>query len=64
MNLFYRWDFIAMLVALSVVLGFEMLGVFTTRYVTITWLTTHYIPRWALSMVWGWMGWHFLWRQL
>jgi hypothetical protein len=61
-HLFHRWDIWAMLISLGVVLGFELLGVFTTRYVTITWLTTNYVPDWALAMIWGWLGWHFIWR--
>lgn len=62
LKMFYRWDVIAMLVSLAVVLGFELLGVFTTRYVTITFFVRTYFPKWFLSMVWGWLGWHFIFR--
>lgn len=60
LSTFHHWDIVAMLLSLGVVLGFEMLGIFTDRYVTITWLTRTYIPRWILAAVWGWLGWHFL----
>lgn len=59
-KLFVRWDVIAILISIGVVLGFELLGVFTTRYVTITFLLRSYVPRWALAMVWGWLAYHFL----
>ena len=62
LSYFHRWDVIAMLAALAVVTGFELLGVFTDRYVTITYLCRTYIPKWALAAIWGWLGWHFIWR--
>jgi hypothetical protein len=60
-DLFRRWDVIAMCLAMAILFVLEMLGVFTDRYVTITAIVRS-VPRWALSMVWGWLGWHFLWR--
>ena len=48
-----------MCTALSVVFGFEMLGVFGDRYVTITALARTYIPLWLRSMILGWMVYHF-----
>lgn len=56
---FPRWDLIAMCVALAVVFGFEMAGVFGKDYVTITYLVRTYLPKWVAAMIWGWLGWHF-----
>lgn len=57
---YVRWDLVAMLAALAVVFGFELLGVFTDRYVTITALVRLYVPRWARAMVCGWLLYHFV----
>jgi len=57
---YVRWDVLAMLAALSVVFGFEMLGVFTERYVTITALVRAYVPKWARAMILGWLCYHFM----
>ena len=55
-----RWDMCAMLTAMAILFLLEMLGVFGHRYVTIT-AIVRLTPRWILAMVWGWLGWHFLW---
>lgn len=62
MNLsdFSRWDVIAMCVALAVVFTFEMLGIFTLRYITITALVRAYMPMWARAMILGWLCYHFM----
>ena len=60
LSIFSRWDVIAMCVALAVVFTFEMLGVFTTRYITITALVRGYMPLWVRAMVLGWMCYHFM----
>ncbi|MGH9522719.1 MAG: hypothetical protein ACRD3E_09335 [Terriglobales bacterium] len=60
MSRFIRWDVIAMAIALGVVFGFEMLGVFTDRYVTITAIVRAYVPKWACAMVCGWLFYHFV----
>lgn len=60
MNTFKHWDVVAMCIAMAVVFGFEMLGVFTSRYVTITAIVRAYMPLWARGMVIGWLAVHFL----
>lgn len=60
LSAYARWDLVAMGLALTVVFGFEMLGVFTDRYVTITAIVRHAIPTWARAMILGWLCWHFL----
>lgn len=57
---YVRWDIVAMCAALAVVFAFEMLGVFTDRYVTITAIIRGTMPRWARAMILGWLCWHFL----
>lgn len=57
---YVRWDFIVMLVLFAVIFGFEMVGVFRERYITITEIICRYVPTWARAMVWGWLGYHFL----
>lgn len=49
-----------MCAALAVVFAFEMLGVFTNNYVTITALVRDYTPMWLRAMILGWMCWHFM----
>jgi uncharacterized membrane protein YozB (DUF420 family) len=51
---------IAMCLALAVVFGFEMLGVFTDRYVTITAIVRQTVPLWARAMILGWLCYHFM----
>lgn len=60
MTQYVRWDVIALCVALAVVFVFEMLGVFTTRYVTITALVRQVVPLWARAMILGWLCYHFM----
>lgn len=57
---FTQWDVIALSVALAVVFGFEMLGVFTDRYVTITALVRATLPKWLRAMICGWLYYHFV----
>lgn len=57
---YVRWDLIVMSVALSVVFVFEMLGVFTARYVTITAIVRAYVPTWLRAMIGGWLYYHFV----
>jgi hypothetical protein len=57
---FTHWDVVALCVAMSVVFALEMLGVFTTKYVTITAIVRAYMPMWARAMVLGWMCYHFM----
>ena len=60
LSIFSRWDVIVMCVALATVFTFEMLGVFTARYITITALVRGYMPLWTRAMVLGWMCYHFM----
>jgi hypothetical protein len=55
-----RWDFFAMISALSVVFVFEILGVCTNRYITVTAIVRYVIPKWARAMILGWLAYHFL----
>jgi hypothetical protein len=57
---YVRWDLVLMCVALAVVFGFEMLGVFTDKYVTITAIVRETVPKWARAMVCGWLFYHFV----
>jgi hypothetical protein len=59
-DLIPRWDLVAMCVAMAILFVLEMLGVFGYPNVTIT-AIVRLTPRWMLAMVWGWLGWHFLW---
>lgn len=54
------WDIVLMAIAMAIVFGFEMLGVFTDKYVTITAITRAYMPRWARAMLCGWLYYHFV----
>lgn len=57
---YVRWDYIALCVAMAIVFGLEMLGVFGKHYITITEITVTYLPAWARAMILGWLGYHFL----
>lgn len=48
-----------MCLALSVVFAFEMLGISSDQYVTITSLARAYLPLWLRSMILGWLVYHF-----
>lgn len=54
-----RWDLVAMCIALGVVFGLEMLGVFGKHYVTIT-AIVRLQPKWLRAMELGWLCYHFL----
>ena len=57
---FARWDVIAMCIALATVFVFEMMGVFSTKHITITELVREFMPMWMRAMILGWMCWHFM----
>jgi hypothetical protein len=59
-DLIPRWDLVAMCVAMAILFALEMLGIFGYPNVTIT-AIVRLTPKWMLAMVWGWLGWHFLW---
>lgn len=54
-----RWDLIAMCISMAVIFTLEMFGVFGKHCVTIT-AIVRLLPKWLLAMVWGWLGWHFI----
>ena len=60
LSAFHHWDVVALCVAMAVVFVFEMVGVFRTDYVTITYLVRSYMPFWMRAMILGWMWWHFM----
>lgn len=60
MSEYIRWDLIAMCVALAVVFVFEMLGVFTDRYVTITAIIRQNVPMQVRLPIFGWLFFHFV----
>jgi hypothetical protein len=55
-----RWDMVVMFLFLALVFTFEMLGVFSTRMITITQLVKAYIPMPCRIMVCAWLCWHFV----
>lgn len=57
---YFRWDVVAMCIAMAILFGFEMAGVFGKHYITITAICRACLPMWARAMIWGWLGWHFL----
>lgn len=57
---YLRWDVIAMCAALAIVFGFEMAGVFGSKYITITAIVRGVVPLWARAMFLGWLCYHFM----
>ncbi len=57
---YITWDVAAMYAALAVIAGFELLGVFGDRYITITAIVRQYVPMWLRPMILGWMAYHFM----
>jgi hypothetical protein len=57
---FQKWDVILLLLSMTVVLGFELMGVFEHHYATITALTRTYIPTWLRVMMFSWLWWHMI----
>lgn len=57
---FKHWDVVAMCVAMAIVFGFEMMGVFGHKYITITALVRMYMPKWVRAMILGWLVYHFM----
>jgi len=49
-----------MCVAMAIVFGFEMMGVFGHKYITITALVRMYMPKWVRAMILGWLVYHFM----
>jgi hypothetical protein len=57
---FKHWDVVAISISMAVLIGFELLGVFTDKgYATITAMIKDFVPEWAQAMIWGWLFFHF-----
>lgn len=54
------WDGPILTAALLIVLVLELMGVFGTHRMTISYLVFHYIPRGTRAMILGWLVYHFL----
>ena len=54
------WDLAVMFVLLGSIFTFEMLGVFNTRFVTLTQIFKTFIPMPCRIMVCAWLVWHFV----
>lgn len=57
---YVRWDVVAICLAMAVLFTFEMLGVFTARYITITAIVKGTVPPWVRAMILGWLCYHFM----
>lgn len=57
---YIQWDVVAMYVSIAVIFTFEMMGVFGSRYITITHIIREHVPLWARGMIVGWLIVHFL----
>lgn len=55
-----HWNLIVMFVLFGVMFGFEMLGVFSTHYVTITQIIKAAVPMPVRWMLISWLFWHFI----
>lgn len=55
-----HWDLIAMFIGMAVIFTFEMLGVFSTKMVTLTMIIKAYTPMPLRWMIIGWLFWHFI----
>lgn len=55
-----RWDLVVMFVLLALLFTFEMVGVYSTKMVTITQIIKAYTPMPVRVMVYAWLGWHFI----
>lgn len=63
-DLFRRWDVIAMCVAMAILFVLEMLGVFNKPYITITAICRS-LPTSVLFLIWLWLGYHFrVWKWM
>jgi len=55
-----EWNQIFWYVVLGIAFGLEMLGVFDTKFTTLTAIICSVIPAWARALIAGWLVWHFL----
>lgn len=59
-----RWDLIVMYALLGALFTFEMVGVFSTKMITITEIIKAYVPMPLRIMVLAWLCWHFWWSDI
>lgn len=57
---FPTWNLIAWCVCAAVLLTLEFIGVARHQDATLTYFIRNTIPGWVRAMIWGWLGWHFL----
>lgn len=55
-----RVQLIATCLALGVVFALEIMGLVSTRFVTITAICRDVVPRWVRAMICGWLCYHFV----
>jgi hypothetical protein len=55
-----RWDLVVMFSLMAAMFTFELIGVSSTRMVTITQIIKAYTPMPIRIMVYSWLGWHFI----
>lgn len=57
---YVRWDVILGIVLMGALAGWEFLGVFDSRFLTITAWIKSWMPMAIRIMIWAWLGWHFI----
>lgn len=55
-----HWDLIVMFVLFGVIFTFELMGVFNSRFITITAIIKDFVPIPCRVMILAWLVWHFL----
>jgi hypothetical protein len=56
---FPTWDKSLFFALFFILAGMEFLGIFDSKYVTITGIICYYIPVWCRWMILGWLIFHF-----
>ena len=54
------WDKWIFYILFMILAAFEFLGVFDSKFTTITAIICQCIPAWARALFLGWIVWHFL----
>jgi hypothetical protein len=57
---FPMWNLVAWAVWAGAFAVLEGMGVKSNRFATLTYLSLHTVPRWALAMFLGWLAYHFI----
>ena len=57
---FPLWNLLAWLAWAAAFAVLEFMGVRSGKYATLTYLSLHTVPRWALAMFLGWLVFHFI----